>query len=63
MQHYLTEIYKQWLSFFSTNKAWAVDPTSMQLIKGRMPTYLDDDRSYISELMNSGCLFPLVPQY
>lgn len=62
VQHYLTEIHKQWSSFFGANEAWAVDPTSVRLIEGRMPTYSDDDRSYISELMDSGRLFPLVPQ-
>lgn len=62
VQHYLTEIHNQWSSFFGENEAWAVDPASVRLIEGRMPTYSDDDRSYIAELMDSGRLFPLVPQ-
>lgn len=62
MHLYLTEIHKQWSGFFATDDAWAVDPTSVRLIEGRMPLYSSDDQSYISELMDSGRLFPLVSQ-
>ncbi|EED22501.1 conserved hypothetical protein [Talaromyces stipitatus ATCC 10500] len=54
MAHYLQNVYKQWSIF----EAPVVDPNSVTLIEGMMPSYSIHDRSQIRSLMDDGTLFP-----
>lgn len=54
MAHYLQKVYEQW----SILEASTVDPTSVNLIEGMMPSYSINDRSHIHSLMDDGTLFP-----
>uniref|UniRef100_A0A093UL78 Uncharacterized protein n=1 Tax=Talaromyces marneffei PM1 TaxID=1077442 RepID=A0A093UL78_TALMA len=52
--HSLEKIHKQWSIF----EAPVVDPTSVGLIEGMMPSYSINDQSQIRSLMDDGTLFP-----